>query len=476
MKCKVFVSSTYADNKPLRSRLANALRAEGFQVVIAESTGRAKGFVSSDLLGNSDIIEVADRCLSELASSNIVVCILSGGLGSSIRLENTLLKAKHFEVELFSALMQGKPIFLCSLPAFEPDSDTREFVRCLTEDRLVRHMRDEVELIASAIRYCESVVSNERIGRDNSLSLTKGLSILRASYRSIHSHKMFLPFLGSLVVEGAEFDLEAAQHALDEAGRQGDLHIRISRLWMALRELLPSFYHSGSDPRVATIWERFLSQWVGASSWYGLHGHIHLGSVAGATALWNIRARYRGKDGDFGSHEGMPIGTIASANYSLIQRIPSAVIRNLAFRTLRKFMDTNMHSSPKRGQNLLIRGSINLRVMNPVASETDFREALRLMERDREKPEAIADAKVHLALPCAWLGRRGDARLLVDEGLSQMRGRVEPGVLLRALRKAIQIEELPFGNRERAEGYRKEAHELAKVEGGFLDQIRHFSK
>lgn len=478
MKRKVFISSTYASNKLLRTRLAGELEAEGFQVVIAEGTGRASGFVTHDLLARSDIIEVSDRCLSELASSDVIVCILSGGLGSSIRLEDALFRAKHFEVELFSALMQGKPIFLCSLPSFEPDPDTREFVRCLTEDRLVRPMHGEDDLIASALRYCESALHGElnQQQRDNSLPLRKGLSILRASYRSTRSHKMFLPFLGNIVIEGMPPDLDAAQQALSEAEGQEDLHLRISRLWIALRELLPSVPHSTNDPRAAALWERLLSNWVGTSSWYGLHAHVHLGAVAAATGLWNVRARDLAKNKRDVSHQGMPVGSVASANYSLIQHIPSLPIQYLAFRTLRRFIDKNMSLSPKSGENLLIRGSINMRLMNPLASEADFRDALRLLESGNAKAQTIADAKVHLAVPLAYLGRRGEARSLVDEGLSQMRDRVEPGALLRALRKAIQIERLPFGDRERSTAFSKEAQELAKAEKGYLDQIRHFPK
>jgi hypothetical protein len=471
----VFISSTYLANRDVREHLAVSLRNEGFRVAIAEPIQGTSGFLTRERVEEADIVEISDTCLQQLAASDIVVCVLSGSLGSSIQFRDTCFRAKHFELELLSTLLQRKPMFLCSLPDFSPDSETRSFVECVLQDEATNHVRSETpaKLIISATEFCNRI---RREGqqldgrRGGSIShLTRGLSIQRASYRSVRSHQMLLPFLGELRVEASIPNIDRALQALEDAKKQGDLHLRIGRLWIALRELLPTKPQDVNDPAVSLVWQDLLSSWVNSASWYGLHAHVHLGAVAAATGLWHIRCRNR----SLGYHEEMPVNQMASTNYSLIQQIPGVTTRHFAYRSLRRFLDRHMHLSSEVGSNLLVRGSINLRLGNPIASAFDFRRALQLFEGQNATQEQIGDAKTHLALPLAWMGFRGQARLLMDEGLIEMRNRVEPGHLLRALRKAIQIEDLPLGDKDRAEHFRKEVGNIT-MSAGYLDQMRHF--
>lgn len=468
----IFISSTYADQKDLRHRLANRLHAEGHRVLIAEPTSNVPGFIHPALLHSRDLIEISDHCLRALADADAVVCILSGSLGSRVRVRDTLFRARHFELELFSALIQRKPILLCALPDFTPDSETQGFVACLLDGK-ADHAKpsNEKELFDSAAAFCLGSQRDQDGRRGGRLGLlVRNLSVLRAAYGSLRSHRMLLPFLGRMPISEERPSLDTAQQALIHARGERDLHLRISRLWIALRELLPTRPEPSADPYVINLWEDLLSLWTSAGSWYGLHGHLYLGSVAAATGLWQLRAAHHSAGDDRG---GLPVGAVVSTNYSLIQKIPSAAVRQLAYRSLRRFLDRHMHLSDNRPQNLLIRGSINMRLWNPIGSAGDFRDALRVLEDRKAPPNEIGDAKVHLAVPLAIVGRKKQARMLIDEGLADMRGRSEPGAMLRALRKAIQIERMPFGDKDRAEQFRQEASQIGKAEG-YLDQSRHF--
>lgn len=483
MVLKVFISSTYTDSKELRQRLAKHIEAEGHLAILAEPTADMPGGVDINCFTAPDVVEISDQCLKALSSSDAVVCVLAGALGSPIRLGEMLCRARHFELEVFSAFLQRKPILLCSLPDFSPDAETDAFLRCIksevpTEDRIqVKSASDLFDAVAS---FCEKLApkdsredSKRKVSYHQNQTFPQALSIVRASYASVRSHKMLLPFLGDLTGGVGRPNVDVARVSLDSAIGQKDMHIKIGRLWIALRELLPSKPQDVADRAVLEIWDDLLSEWVRAGSWYGLHAHLYLGAVAAATGLWHIRSTYNSKLRVADTKREMPVGAIASTNYSLIQRLPNPIVRHLAFRSLRRFLDHNMKMSSKIAGNLQIRGSINTRLLNLFAAVRDFRTALEIYERDHAPPETIGDAMVHLAVPLFVLQRRGEARRLFDIGLDMMRGRAQTGFFLRALKKATYVEEQFFGDLERSQHFRAEAKRFGQADG-YLDQSRHF--
>lgn len=469
----VFISSTYSGNEAVRHQLADQLCERGYRVLIAEPGSRAQGFIDLARLAKPDVIEISDDCLKNLASSDLVICILNGALGSPLRLGEAALRAKHFELELFSAVLQNKPLLICSMPDFEPDDEMREFIKCVL-DGGVGIVRSAIvsDLVNRALTFCERPLAGQSGTQKRALTgeLVRTLSIRRAAFRSIASHRMLLPFLGNMSSAAARPNLEAASAAIVDAKRQEDLHLRLARLWMAIREMLPTAPHDATDSQVSEVWDDLLGAWTSAAPWYGLHGHLYLGSVAAATGLWRLRERMpqklRGK-------RELPVGTVASANYSLIQRIPSRTMRYFAYLSLRRFLDRHVEQANNKSGNLLIRGSIDLRLGNPFAARADFRKGLAILEAKHASPEQLGDAMIHLAVPLAIIGQRREARRLVDEGLGHIRGKVVPGAMLRALRKAIQIESYPLGDHDRRANFLKEVDQIEHTTG-YLDQTRHF--
>src|SRR5262249_49587578 len=153
-----------------------------------------------------------------------------------------LFRARHFELELFAAVLQAKPVLLCALPDFSPDEDTREFLECLTQSQPdpIHKAGDMSDLITTALRFCERVDHQGvqvRFGRGPALVRT--LSMGRAAYASIRSHKILFPFLGPITTDYKAPDLDRARQALQESKAQTNMHLQMSRLWVAIRELLP---------------------------------------------------------------------------------------------------------------------------------------------------------------------------------------------------------------------------------------------
>src|ERR1700731_819578 len=99
---QIFIASTYSDNRIVREELATTLWNAGYNVAIAETTNNTEGFIHARGFQTQNVVEVSDSCLKELSESDLVICLLSGSLGSRILSRETLFRAKHFELELFS--------------------------------------------------------------------------------------------------------------------------------------------------------------------------------------------------------------------------------------------------------------------------------------------------------------------------------------------------------------------------------------
>lgn len=469
---KVFVSSITKLNAERRTNIVERLCGIGVQAVTAETIGHNIGFIKLPP-DRRNRIEASDICLENIASCDLVMCVINENLGSHILKEDVILEAKHFEIEILSASLQRKPMVIWNASTSVRDHETQDFINCiLTDDNLCS--TSSLDAAIAAIELYQQTGNHgfgnkQKSNNPKMYGLTNRLAIIRASYGSLFSQRMELPFLGSAIFTGSRPNVDLALDLAADATRQQNLHIRIARLWGSIRELSPSHPLDSSDPIILHAWDKVLGAWASAASWYGLHAHIHVGCVAACTTHWRLRQIMRaGLPGN--KDIEIPVGALASANYSLIKRLP-LLIRIGAFRKLIKFMDENISQAQYTSGLLAIRGSINIQLLNPFAAYRDFELGLRKLEEQGGSPLRVADAKIHLAVASGMLFRRSEARALIDDGLREMRGKVSAGEMLRALRKGIFVEKIPFGSRRRKIELIEEFNHLKRDNSGYLDQM-----
>src|SRR5206468_2514791 len=86
---------------------------------------------------------------------------------------------------------------------------------------------------------------------------------------------------------------------LPEVERAADHERKLARVWLVLRELMaipPDDSRTGLRHEFLPLWNRALGVWSGTAAWLGLHGHIHLGGLAGLNSMAQVRAQLREVD------------------------------------------------------------------------------------------------------------------------------------------------------------------------------------
>lgn len=157
-------------------------------------------------------------------------------------------------------------------------------------------------------------------------------------------------------------DRDLVIELLRRAKDAGDEERRLTRLWLAIRELMAAPLGEPKYREFLPFWNEALGQWGAAAAWYGLHAHVFLGGRAALGTLARVRALLRQgperiADAATVAH---PATALASATYSIAKLAPVWLQPWL----LREAWEHLNHpaDSPRTQANMdMLRGSISLR-------------------------------------------------------------------------------------------------------------------
>ena len=450
-------------------------------------------------LAVSDPLAVADQLVDRLKAADCVVVILAGArqndfqTGCPLAVGGHTVATSHFEIELLAAAVSGKPIHLFKLIGFDPGPRLRALLDCLkfaypAWSSLAQQTESEIKAAVEVI--LENCAPGGVVGREALKKMVCGLFLERG--RAALAGDAEINFLGGeMEIRGGEVNVVQAELAL--AGGSGfvagsslantslDVQQRLSRAWIALRELMAcSFDPQDSKnrkfyrPELLPLWDRALNAWSGAAAWSSLHGHIYLGPVAALSAVARVRMAARGeRKARLEMEEASllhPYGGYASAYYSIAQRLPFGAARRVYFHALRN-ANLGLAEQPDDSGLHAVRGSIELRLAHPWRAVADYEKAWKLHPRGRIECPETGQIIIELAFGHLFTGQWIRARRLADCGLAQMRQLEEKdGFLARALRKCARIHKLT-GSFRRARALEEEARQIA-LEGKIFDQIQ----
>lgn len=447
-----------------------------------------------------DPLAVADDLVDRLNASSCVVVILAGSrheglqIGSPLRVGGKAVITSHFEIELLTAAISGKPIHLFKLQGFDPGPRLCALLECLRfayPGWSSRDAQSGLAIISAVDRILRSnPVKAAPSGFNEMQQVIRGFFFERG--RKALAGESEIAFLdGEFEVRGGEVDVAAVEQAL--TGGTGfvegsvpnveglDIQKKLSRAWIALRELMacsfdPNDAHrrKAYRPELLPLWDRALNAWAGAAAWSSLHGHIYLGPVAALSAIAQVRSVMRQERGirlAVNSESLLhPHGGYASAWYSVAKRLPFLAARR-AYLHSRRHANLGLVSLPEDSGLHALRGSIELRLGRPWRAVADYEKAWRKHPMGYVECPETGQIMTELAYGSVFVGRWMRARQLADRGLQQMRQlRSEDGFLARALRKCAWIHNAT-GNFPRARELREEARETALRIKAF-DQFR----
>ena len=238
---------------------------------------------------------------------------------------------------------------------------------------------------------------------------------------------------------------------------------RLSRLWIAARELMGIPHNRTNDEHWLGLWNGVLTAWSKSSAWYGLHGHLELGYMAALYSLDDIRNRGRRLNPKLmGADWDPPYSALGSAYYAAAHRVASQRLRGIGLRKALALVDRAVSTDAlTRSNTLAIRGSI-LQKLGAFASSVDtYREVLRIRRAANAPQGSIGEAMSELGFGLLFRLRWREGRDLLREGVALMEtGSSDPGFVVRGKRKLAAALYLT-GRISAAHQQRKEADELA---------------
>lgn len=425
----LFLSSLYSEHVALRARIAAKT---GREVWVADVERPDLGVSTTDPLA------IVDTLITAVRQSRGVICILGGHRdrndhGTPIEFHGHVLRASYWEIELFQAAMLELPIFLLKSKGFAAGPRLRELLDLLAFEfpsswtALPELSDDEIS------GEVERIVNGEIRDGGRVLSARQTTSVLVTRLDGIRSSR--LQFLdGKQPPEAKSVDLGLVDAILDNAEASRNEESRLARLWLAARELLSEASPTECSLPLLPRWDRTLSQWIEAGSWYGLHGNLFLGPLAAINSLEAVKDR-RAADSRSEPEFLKPHGSRASELYSTAKllTIPhrrDACLSEALEATTRGLADPGTDQS-----NLLaVRGSILMAQGDLQTAIGVYSEVVRLRTSGGEA-DKIAEAESELGFALVLAGRSGEGLRLMEAAISGLTSRHRIGFLIRAHRK-----------------------------------------
>ncbi len=498
----VFVSSFYREREDyptyrasplwqLRQELAKLNSDATLRVTAGVPDSRPLTWVAEESepgLSTAEHFAIVDRLVEVLRTSDIYLCILGDrrrGLdehGSLVPVQQKDSAVSYFEVELYAAVMYEKPVLISVLDGFSPGPRLEALLQLLRfalpdwRTRRPQNARQIIQEVRNLIsRQADRREANPPSLRDRLVQVFYRSRAARSAAAAIDSTFLFL----NGVTENRPLpDKERVEELIREYRKSTNFQERLSRIWIAARELMPASYlpvDVQADARLKEflpLWDSVLGDWVSAASWHGWHGHLYAGTVAPLHSQYLIRSQTCKENADGLTEPATPpYGGLASAYFSIARFLGFGLDHWRCLQRAGEYVALAIRSRKEPSDNLLaIRGSIRLSFGNLFGAIDDFKTMLSLRRASNASPERIADALMHLGQAYAVIpfkARKGCE--ILNESVKLLRTIPDSPNLPRALRK-LALAYRNAGNLARAKELTEES-EAAAVRVAAFDQM-----
>lgn len=257
-----FLSSLYTEHYKLREDLYNL---GNDYLWVAEHSDKT--------LAQCPPLEIVDTLIQKIRGAEFIVCVLGGphegrgdyDHGTPIEINDHLTNVSYFEIELFQAALLEKPIALFISKDFTPHSRLKSVLDILhfifpaawpmpMEDK---DIIDSVRLLIDSILNGKATSSQTIIL--NYKRLVLGFDDARSKPLNIDGPNREILFLdGAFENRSNPPDKELIESILLETKRTQDQERRLSRLWIAIRELMATPYINPSFKEFRELWNESL--------------------------------------------------------------------------------------------------------------------------------------------------------------------------------------------------------------------------
>ena len=417
--------------------------------------------------------------LEDLEQSDIVFCVWGLGKRGEEASHESTLQVSQLELEVLKSLMYGKPIHFFVRRGFQQDPLLPHLIVASQGSQSPRYSQtnplSDREIVQRARDAIKDQVRRSRIwqwkSRRTPAQLIQGLARQRAP--EINHRADTLRFLAQARSHPLrELDAQRIRQGLAHAAGDVDQLQRLQALWPAIREAyLCAPLRDHRTIEHWPLWNDLLGRWASMGAWLGLHGHFLLSPLAALNSMAWVRQQLRQTHRYLPPDKLMhPFGSIASAHYSIAQRLPNFFERRKRYLVALEQVDEGLDDCSGLEDGLLaIRGSICLGLGRLAEATSEYAKARDIRQSSGAEPKEVAELDAALGYSLLFQGQIGAGRQLLEEAQDKTTGQ-HSGFRCRILRQ-LSVAYRMSGSWRKARKTREEARVLAQ-EINALDQDR----
>jgi hypothetical protein len=398
-----------------------------------------------------------------LIQSRTIIIFVSKRRGSQVSpwTDGLVTYGTFFEIEVFFAIALNKPIILFREEGASVEEPLQHLLDAAARSKAIYHE----EIIRRSELPTKSLAAYRSV--EGKLKASSGwFTTLLAQRRDpVLDYRRTMGFLYGVTLPplSGHPDLDVIDR-LVSAAQEPNLVLseRLSRLWLAIQEMLPHRQKLLGEPPLLERWLDCLDQWGGAASWFGLHAHL------GVSPLVTQADRARAITASNPLKASIPYGPMASARYSIARR------EALGMRRMREMRKVIAESKLAIGAGdwddagaYAIMGHAFIYSGRLLAAVDAFERSLSLREQERNAAR-IGEGKCDLGFGLFLTGRVPLGVRMMEEGIQLLESSGDSGFYLKSSKKLELAYKLMF-RRDEAVAQRKRRMDRAVAEE-FFDQ------
>ncbi len=429
-------SSQLVDLRPLREDVRRRFEAHGLSVWTwehwsASPEGRKRlGTLGAEPMPIFSQIAVFRRAL---IASRVVILFVANRRGSQIEPWEDGLRTygTFLELEVYFAIALRKPMIVLRERGGQLEAPLEELLEAARKAGVLR-IEQWIDRAELPRRSLEAYRGLDGRGRDSPGVFTSLLALRRDPKLDFRSA---MPFLFGLSLppiadRRRHPDLDVIDRLLAEERAERLLTSeRLSRLWLALQEMLPAREDIPSHEDLAPRWLDALGRWSSAASWFGLHAHLGVSPFIAHAERARIIAASPAGD------EAVPFGPLGSARYSIARRESFGLRRYREFNNV--IADTKRAIEIGKGDRagyLSIMGHAFIQLARLPSAVEAFEHSLRLREAEGDAARS-GEGKCDLGFALFLTLRYGRGLGMMEEGIKQLEDATDRGFLFKSMRK-----------------------------------------
>lgn len=409
-------------------------------------------------------------CLKKVREARNFICVLDGSYGTPW----TQTELSILELELITAVLARKPIYIFLLEPFDEDPRLSSLLRVVE----LSYPEAKREVVKSEKKIKDEIQRLIEGDRKNSFwerapgYFLQYLAELRTILFNREKHDLDVRFLNGefAPITRTVVEKEFISHLIENADATPSMSYKLANLWAAFRHLSAFPYTSSTSKEFMSLWGEVLSKWASAASWYGLHGHPFLGRLAATNTLLDLK-KNNPSVSDAASLIKVSRGDLASEYFSIGRMAKSWRYKRALYNKALSNVDNALaeqHSDPYILRS--IRANILLSLGHVYAAVKDSELALQLLKEANEDLGRIGEAETDLGFAYFFIGRKKKAQSFLENGIEKLRNSDRVTFTAKAMKKLILFYGLTLQRRHAQAAY-NEAYKYAQ-EHEINDQLQ----